>query len=69
MLRFANDIVLLAASEKDLQTALTEMDNIILTLKLNMNTVNTKPMVCSKQNEPDVNISLKVYRSERVNQF
>jgi len=42
LIRFADDIVLLATSESDLQTALIEMDNIFLTLKLNINTEKTR---------------------------
>jgi len=45
MIRFKEDIVLLATSEKDLQTALTEMDNLLLTLKLNIKMLKTKMMV------------------------
>lgn len=58
MIRLADDIVLLATSEKVHQTALTEMDKIFLTFKLNIIAVKTKVMVCRKQNEPDINISL-----------
>lgn len=42
---------------------------MILTFTLNINTVKTKVMVCSKQNEPNINISLKGNRLEQVNQF
>jgi len=45
------------------------MDNIFLTFKLNINMVKTKVMVCSKQNEPNINISLKGNRKEQVNIF
>jgi len=38
----ADDIVLLTTSENDLQTALTEMDNISLTFKLNISTEKNK---------------------------
>jgi len=69
MIRFADDIVLLATSENDLETALIEMDNIFLEFKLNINTENTKVMICCKQNEPNINISLKVKRLEQINQF
>jgi len=60
---------LLATSENDLQTALIEMDNIFLKFKLNINTEKTKVMLCSKQNEPNINISLKRNRIEQINQF
>ena len=69
MIRFADDIVLLATSENKLQTALIDMDNIFLTFKLNINAAKTKVMVCSRQNEPNVNISLRENRIEQVNQF
>jgi len=45
------------------------MDNIFLTFKLNINTVKTKVMVCSKQNEPNIKISLTGNRIEQINQF
>lgn len=41
----------------------------MLTFKLNINMVKTKVMVCGKQNEPDVNISLEGDRIERVNRL
>jgi len=35
------------------------MDNIFSNLKLNINTEKTKKMVCSKQNEPNINICIR----------
>jgi hypothetical protein len=69
MICFADDIVLLATSENDLQTAIIEMDNIFLEFKLNKNSEKTKVMICSKQNEPNINISLKGKIMEQINQF
>lgn len=51
---------------KNLQTVLTEMYNIFLTFKLNINTTKTNVLVCSEQTEPNINISLKGNRIEQV---
>jgi hypothetical protein len=69
MIRFADDIILLTTFESDLLSALSEMDNIFLKFKLNINTEKTKVMICSKQNEPNINTSLKGNRIEQINQF
>jgi len=45
------------------------MDNIFSNFKLNINTEITKIMVCRKQNEPNINTSLKGNRIELVNKF
>lgn len=42
MIKFPDDIVLLATSKQVLQTALTEMNNTLLTLKLNINMLKRK---------------------------
>jgi len=55
MIQLADDIVLLAVSKNDLQTALIEMDKIFSIFELNINMEKTK-MVCSKQNKPNINI-------------
>lgn len=47
MIRFADNIALLATFENDLQTLLIEMDDILLTFKLNINTVKTKIILYS----------------------
>jgi len=57
MIQFADDIILLAASENHLQTALIEVDNIFSNLKFKINIEKTKTMVCSKQNDSNINIS------------
>lgn len=41
MTRFSDDIILLAISEKDLQTALVGVDNILLIFTININAVKT----------------------------
>lgn len=45
------------------------MDNIFLTFELNKNTTKTKVLICSKQIEQNISISLKGDKIEQVNQF
>lgn len=59
MLWFVDNLVLLATTEKGLQTALFEMDNIFLTFRLNINT----------KDEQNINIFFKGNRIEQVDQI
>lgn len=47
-------------------TAFIDMDKIFLIFKLNTNTINIKLLVCSKQTEPKINITIKGNRIKQV---
>jgi len=49
MLRFADDIVVIAISEVDLQTALNVMNTTFKEYSLKINAASTKTLVCYKK--------------------
>lgn len=69
MIRFADSVVLHPTTNKDIQTALIEMEIIFLTLKWNINTIKIKITVRSKQYEQEINMSHKENRIEKGNKF
>ncbi|VVC41307.1 Reverse transcriptase domain [Cinara cedri] len=60
MLRFADDIVVLATSKEDLQAALNAMK---------INVAKTKTLVCYKKNIPSINITLENKEITQVDYF
>jgi len=72
MLRFADDIVVLATSEEDLQAALNVMNIMNITFKeysLKINAAKTKALVRYKKNIPSINISLENEEIIQVDNF
>jgi len=59
MLRFTDDIVVLATSEKDLQAVLNAMNITFKEYSLKINAAKTKTLLCYKKNIPSINISLE----------
>jgi len=58
MLRFADDIVILATSTKDLQAVLNVMNTTFKEYSLKINAAKTKALVCYKKNILSINITL-----------
>jgi len=56
MIWFADDIVLLAETEHDLQKALAEMLIIIIKYQMRINSSKTKILVCA--HEPTINANI-----------
>jgi len=56
MIRFADDIVLLAETEHDLQRFLAEMQTIINKYKMHVNSGKTIILVCAR--EPTINVNI-----------
>ena len=70
MLRFADDIVLLAENEKSLQETLCKMEEILIKYKMKINSKKTKVMKCHKTNmRNSMNIKLGADRLEECNEF
>ncbi|KAL4152683.1 hypothetical protein QTP88_000516 [Uroleucon formosanum] len=69
MLRFADDIVVLATSEEDLQAALNVMNFTFKEYSLKINSAKTKTLVCYKKNVPSINITLENKEIIQVDHF
>ncbi|GFR99355.1 endonuclease-reverse transcriptase [Elysia marginata] len=67
--RYADDTVLLAESENDLQNLVTIIEEKSEQYGLMMNTMKTKVMVISKTEPPKVNIKVKGKCIEQIEQF
>lgn len=57
MIRFADDIVVIAESEGEIQRAVEEMDEMIRTTEMKINTTKTKILVCAR----DLKVKVDVY--------
>ncbi|KAL4148630.1 hypothetical protein QTP88_002810 [Uroleucon formosanum] len=69
MLRFADNIVVLATSEEDLQAVLNAMNVTFKEYSLKINAAKTKTLVCYKKNIPSINISLENKEITQVDYF
>jgi len=70
MLRFADDIVLLAENEKSLQKILCCMEDILTKYNMKINAKKTKVMKCTKTNSrSNMNIKLGADKLEECNEF
>jgi len=48
MIRFADDFVVIAESEGDIQRAVEEMDKMLRTSEMKINSAKTKILVCAR---------------------
>lgn len=69
MLRYADDIALLAESERELQETLSEMNSILKNYNMKINAKKTKVLVCSKTPVLGSNITLENQTVEEVVDF
>jgi len=69
MIRFADDIVLLAETEHDLQRALAEMQIIINKYQMLINSGKTKILVCAREPTIIANIYLENQFISQVSSF
>lgn len=69
MIRFADDIVLLAETEHDLQRALAEMQIIINKYKMHTNSSKTNILVCAREPTINANIYLENQLISQISSF
>ena len=69
MLRFADDIAVVAETEGDLKKVLTNMERTMARYKLKINKKKTKILVCSRKEEKRTNIKLGKEKLEEVKEF
>jgi hypothetical protein len=69
MIRFADDIVLMATSERDLERALEEMKRIFENYHLKINRHKTKVMAFDKQGEIPLDIQIDNLKLQQVSEY
>jgi len=62
MIRFADDIMVIAECERDMQRAVEEMDEMIRTSEMKINSTKTKILVCAR--DPKVKADVYIGRQK-----
>lgn len=69
MIRFADDIVIIAVSEGDIQRAVEEMNESAYNIKMKMNSMNTKVLVCARDPKTKADVYIDSQKLEQVNRM
>jgi len=69
MIRFADDIVVIAESEGDIQRAVEEMDEMIRTSEMNINSTKTKTLVCARDPKVKAVVYIGSQKLEQVEEI